>query len=124
MKMRTTGTIIAMALALLLAACGGDDSDEPGDKGSGTEQQQPGAGQNDPATGADNVAACKDWLAKHICGDFDLNQAVPCDRLGQYRCDLTPYFTCLDHNFHCVDGMPDVTVLSACSQKIDPTKCQ
>ena len=48
-----------------------------------------------------SVAACESWLAGMSCGDIDYRGEFDCQIYGEERCDVSPYFYCLEQNTVC-----------------------
>ena len=94
-----------------------DDSgaDESGEEGNG-EEEGGEEGNGEEGGAVDNVAACEDLLDALECGEVDLTQTVSCDMYANTTCDLVDYFTCLEDNFTCTDGVFDPTGWTMCAE--------
>jgi hypothetical protein len=99
---------------------GTDDEDEDeGEEGEGEGEGEGGEGDDqagEEGGDVDNVAACESLLDALECGDVDLAQSVPCDQYGALACDLADYFTCLEDNFTCTDGVFDPSEWTTCAE--------
>ncbi len=91
----------------LLVGCEPDCDDDGGE-----------GGMNAPmSTGAQNVAACEEWLASMSCGDTDYSTLVSCDAYEEITCDVSDYFDCLTENTTCDEdlGVADLTGWTVCT---------
>jgi hypothetical protein len=51
--------------------------------------------------GEASVAACESWLEGMSCGEIDYRAEFDCEIYGEERCDVSPYFYCLEQNTVC-----------------------
>ena len=136
--------LVGALLALPLSACGddetGNDDGSMGDTGNADDGED-GGGDGDGDDGGndggddgngdgddgdeggsvDNQAACESLLDALECGELDLSSMVPCDQYGALTCDIADYFTCLEDNFACTDGVFDASGWTEC---LDLATCE
>jgi len=51
--------------------------------------------------GETSVAACESWLEGMVCGETDYREEFDCQIYGEEKCDVSPYFYCLEQNTEC-----------------------
>lgn len=66
--------------------------------------------------GADNVAACEDWIDSTSCGSTDVSTLIDCNIYEETSCDIADYFDCLTDNTSCDEAtsMVDTTGWTSC----------
>ena len=70
--------------------------------------------------GADNEAACNDWLEAISCGEYDFTTSIDCSIYAEEAyadCDLVEYFDCLTAETVCDEetGVPDMSGWGNCA---------
>ncbi len=100
--------LVALA-ALVVVACGPEET-KPANPGG-----KPDGGSATSTTGADNVAACKQFLNATKCGTADFSGSYNCELYRSFTCNVSAYFNCASQHYVCTNGMFDLTKLNTVS---------
>lgn len=65
--------------------------------------------------GANNVAACKRFVAAADCGGASISATFPCDSYANTACDISAYFDCAASHYVCSNGTYDQAKLQSFS---------